>query len=334
MNAYAKKVEGALSVPWIHMTIKMFLVIALSRTRITGVYPFGIAYAAAFAEENVLCAIIALAGGLAQDGAVAVKYILSALIYGAIVYFRKFKDSQVKAVALGTALIVGSAVSLFSIGATPAKIILIIPEAFAVGALYQLFAGEKKGGILAYGKEIIIIGACLGGMYGLEIPYIGADAALLAGMIVIMSASYSCGIPASVLTGAALGFMIFIKSPSPIEMTGTFALAAAAASALSRTGKTGTSAGFLCGMTVSVLCMGELGALTIADIFTAPIVFLLLPETVAVKIGSRINDAFQSADYEREGEIIANRLKTVAQAVGDLGNGVKTLSKEEKNKTT
>lgn len=332
MNAYAKKIEGALSLPWVNTAFRMFLITVLSRTQIIGTHPFGIAYAAAFAEENPICAIVALAAGAVQDGASAVKYILSALIYGTIVYFRKFKDYQVKAVALGTAVTVGSAVSLFSVGATPAKIILILPEAFAVGGLYHLFAGKKKEGILAYGKEIIITGVCLGGLYGLELPYISADASLLLGMIIIMSVSYSCGIPVAVLTGAALGFMIFINSPSAIEMTGAFALAAAAASVLSKTGKAGVSAGFLSGMTVSVLCMGDLGTLSAGDIFTAPVIFLLLPETLAVKIGSRINNAFHSAEYEREGEIIAERLKTVAQAVGDLGNGVKILSKEERKK--
>lgn len=331
MNAYAKKIEGALDIPWIHTGLKMFLVIALSRTQVVGAYPFGIAYAAAFAEENAIFAIIAFAVGAAQDGETALKYILSALIYGTIVHFRKIKNSQVKAIALGTAVSVASAVSLFGVSVTPAKIILIVPEAFLIGGLYELFAGEKKEGILAYGKEIIIIGACLGGLYGIEIPYIGADAALLVGMTVIMSVSYSCGIPASVLTGAALGFLIFIKSPYPIEMTGTFALAAAASSVLSKTGKAGAGAGFLSGMTVSVLCMGDLGALNVADIFTAPVIFLLLPETLAVKIGNGVNNTFGSAEYERNGKIIAARLKTVARAVGDLGNGVKTLSKEEKN---
>lgn len=332
MNAYAKKIERTLTMPWIYTAFKMFLVIALSRTQIIGTYPFGIAYAAAFAEENALCAVIALAAGIAQDGADAVKYLLSALIYGVIVIIRKFKNTQVKAVALGSAVSIASAVSLFSAGATPARIILILPEAFLVGSLYQLFAGENREGILAYGKEIIITGACLGGLYGLETPYIGADAALFLGMIIIMSVSYSCGIPAAVLTGAALGFMIFIKSPSAVEMAGTFAIAAAVSSVLSRTGKTGTGAGFLSGVTVSVLCMGDLGALSVSDIFTAPVIFLLLPETVAVKIGSRINNAFYSAEHEGEGEMIAERLKTVAQAVGDLGNGVKILSRDRKEK--
>lgn len=332
MNAYAKKIEGALSVPWIHTAFKMFLVIALSRTQIIGANPFGIAYAAAFAEENPVCAIIALAAGVSLGGeAEAIKYIISGLMYGVIIYLRNFKNYQVRAVALGTAVIAGSAVSLFSIGITPARIALIFPEAFAVGGLYQLFSGEKKEGILAYGKEIIITGACLGGLYGIKIPYVDADLSLFFGMIIIMSVSYSSGIPISVLTGAVLGFMIFIKSAYPIEMTGTFAIAAAMASVLSKTGKAGTGAGFLSGVTVSVLCMGDLSALSVADIFTAPVIFLILPEILAVKIGSRINDAFGSEQSERKGEIIAERLKTVAQAVGDLGSGVRILSAEEKS---
>ncbi|MCR4692930.1 MAG: SpoIIE family protein phosphatase [Firmicutes bacterium] len=332
MNTYVTKVERALSASWVYTAGKMLLVIALSRTQVIGMNPFGIAYAAFFAEENALCAFFALLIGTAAGGGdVLIKYISAALIFAATVYIRRFKDFSVKAVALGVSLIVASAISLFKAGATPAKIILIVPEAFMAGGLYRLFSNEKGEGFLEYGKEIIIAGACLGGLYGLKVPYIDVDLAIMAGMIITMSAAFSCGIPVAVLTGTVLGFLIFIKSPSAVEMTGIFAISAASAAALGKTGKTGASAGFLSGMTVGVLCMGNLGALSVTDIFTAPVLFMLLPERIAVKMGRRINDIFCGQDYGKEGERIANQLKTVAQAVEDLGSGVKILSKNKKS---
>ena len=331
MNTYGAKVERALTASWVYTAGKMLIVIALSRTQIIGMYPFGIAYAALFAEENAVAAFLSILIGASVSGGIMMKYILAALIFAATVYIRKFKDFSVKAVALGVSVIIASAVCLFKDGATPAQIILIVPEAFMAGGLYQLFANKRGEGFLEYGKEIIIAGACLGGMYGLKIPYADVDLAILTGMIITMSAAFSCGIPVAVLTGTVLGFLIFVKSASAIEMTGIFAISAAASAALGKTGKAGVGAGFLSGMTVGVLCIGDLGALSVADIFAAPVIFMLLPEKIAVKVGNRINDVFCGADYEREGERIARQLKTVAQAVEDLGSGVKILSKNKRD---
>ena len=299
MNTYVTKVERALSASWVYTLGKMLLVIALSRTQIVGMNPFGIAYAAFFAEENALCAFLALLMGVTAGGGAVIKYILAALIFAATVYIRKFKDFSVKAVALGVSMIVASAISLFKVGATPARIILIVPEAFMVGGLYQLFSNDKGQGFLAYGKETILAGACLGGLYGLKIPYIDVDLAILSGMIITMSAAFSSGVPVAVLTGTVLGFLIFVKSPYAVEMTGIFAISAAVSAVIGKTGKAGASAGFLSGMTLGVLCIGNLSALSVADIFTAPVIFMLLPERVVVKMGTRINNIFCGSDYER-----------------------------------
>ena len=331
MNAVTKRTEKIFSMPWVYPVGKMLLIIALSRAHIIGTYPFGIAYAALFAEENALLSLFALAVGASFAGtAAAAKYFIAGLFYAAMVFLRKFKEVQVKAVTLGIAVIAASCVTLKITGITPSKIILIAPEAFAVGGLYFLFAAANENGIFPYCKNMIITGACLGGVYGLSIPYIDADAAILIGMLIIMCISFSCGVPISALSGAVLGFMIFVEYPQAVEMSGIFALSAALAAAISKTGRTGISAGFLSGITLCVLSMGRLSILTVSDIFTAPIVFLLLPDSVTVGIGTKINGIFQKETFSKESELVADHIRTVAHAVENLGSEVKNFSAEKK----
>lgn len=334
MNAVTKKTEKLFSMPWVYPLGKMLLIIALSRAHIIGTYPFGIAYAALFAEENAALSLFALAVGASFAGtAAAAKYFVAGLFYAAMVFLRKFKEVQVKAVTLGIAVIAASCVTLKITGIAPSKIILIAPEAFAVGGLYYLFAAADGNGIFSYCKNIVITGACLGGIYGISLPYIDADAAILAGMLIIMCISFSCGVPMAALSGAVLGFMIFVEYPQAVEMSGIFALSATLAAAISKTGRTGVSAGFLSGITLCVLSMGRLSILTVSDIFTAPIVFLLLPDSVTVGIGTKINDIFQKESFARESEIAADHIRTVAHAVENLGSEVKNFSGTKKAPT-
>lgn len=331
MNAVTKKTEKLFSMPWVYPAGKILLIIALSRAQILGTYPFGIAYAALFAEENVFLSLFALAIGATAAGTLfAAKYFLAALFYVVMVYLRKFRERQVKAVTLGIAVISASCVTLKFTGISLAKIIMIAPEAFAVGGLYYLFAAADESGIFSYCKSIVIAGACLGGIYGLSIPYIDADAATLFGMLIVMCISFSCGVPVAALSGAVFGFMIFAEYPQAVELSGIFALSATLAAAISKTGKAGVSAGFLSGITLCVLSMGRLGMLTVSDIFTAPILFLLLPDSVTVGIGAKINRLFQKENFTKESEIVADHIRTVAHAVENLGSEVKNFSKAKK----
>lgn len=328
MNITTAKTEKALFVPYIFFAGKVLIVASLSRTQIAGTYPFGIAYAAVLAEENPFLASIGLILGTAVSIEQLLKYLFASVIYFGMVYVRKFEDRQVKAVALGTAVLAASLAVLFKSGATPSRIFMMLPEAFATGGLYLLFGNIKNKGIGAYCSELLLAGACLGGIYGLRIPYLDVNIAVFASMIIIMSASYLSGIPTAVLTGVVLGFMTFINSPQAAEMSGLFAVSALVGAVLSKTGKTGVSAGFLAGATVCVLSSGSLGELSIADIFAAPIVFLIIPQKTAVKIGSHINEKFNGSGYSTE---IAERIKTVARAVEEMGNGVRSLSKKEQD---
>ena len=325
MNSAAKKTEKILSIPLFFTVCKVILIVVLSRTHIADTYPFGIAYAAFFAEENPFAALLAISLGSALTGKLtAIKYISAALVYAVTVYFRKFKDHQVKAVALGASLIAISVVFSAVIKASPAQIILIAPEAFAAGGLYYLFSFYGDSGIFAYCRGIILSGACLGGLCGFKLPYIGTDIAVLAGMLIIMCIAMTSSVPVTAFTGAILGFMIFMDDPSAIEITGIFALSSALAAALAKTGRAGVSTGFLSGMTICVLSIGNLSALSVADIFTAPIIFLILPDNITVKTGKKMS-GFMHED-SKIGEAFKNRIKTFAQAVEDLGNGVKNLS--------
>lgn len=328
MNISTAKTDRFFSERYLYIAGKVLLVIALSKTQIAGTYPLGIAYSAVLAEENAIMAAIGLIAGALSSGGTALKYISAGILYALMLYIRRFEEKQVKAVALGTSVIIASLGILFKSGVTPSRLAMMLPEAFAVGGLYILFGNIKKGGMTAYCAEIILAGGFLSGIYGLRLPYLNINIAVFAMMLIVMSTSYSCGIPISVLTGAVLGFMTFIQRPVCVEMSGLFAVSALISAVLSKTGKTGVSAGFLTGMTVCILSIGSIGELSVADVFSAPIIFLILPQKTAVKIGSIINENFKGEAYGTE---ILSRIKTVAQAVEDLGTGVRILSKNKRD---
>ena len=229
---------------------------------------------------------------------------------------------------MGTAVALASLITLFKFGATPKRIAEIMPEMFAVGGLYLLFGNIKERKTLAYAAEIIMAGAVMCGTYGLRLPYLNINIPVFAAMMIAMSASYSCGIPISVLTGAILGFMTFLNQSQAVEMSGLFAVSALIAAITAKTGKAGVAAGFLSGATICVLCIGSLGELSVADIFAAPIMFLIIPQNIVAKIGSHINEQFAEEQYTAE---IADRIKNVARAVEDLGIGVRLLDKEKES---
>ena len=326
MNIAAEKAEKTEIVPYLYLLGKVMLVIVLARTQAASVYPFGIAYAAALAEENIIAAAVGLVIGAAVSAETAVKYILTAAVYGAMVYIRKFEEGQVKAIALGASLLLASLVSVFTFGVTPSKLLIMLPEAFAAGGLYLLFAGAKNRRIAAFAAETVLMGAFLSGIYGIRLPYLDINIAVFLAMMIVMSTSYSCGVPTAVLTGAILGFMTFLNRETAVEMSGLFAISALLGALLAKMGRGGVAAGFLTGATVCVLCMGRLGELSIADILAAPIIFLIIPQKLAVKTGNRINSNFAGIDYGGE---FNSRVKSVAKAVEDLGSGVMLLSKSK-----
>lgn len=326
MRATTAKTERTAAFTHMLLVGKTLAVIILSRTSLAGANPFGIAYAAVLAEENAIAAVAGLVLGAVGSSEIALKYIIAGIIYGVIIYARKFREAQMKAMALGTAVALASVVALFRVGATPARLLIMIPEAFAAGGLYYLFGNLKSKGVSSYYAELIFAGVLLRGAYGIRLPYVDVSVSVFLAMLIVMSASYSCGVPVSVLTGAALGFMIFAGEAQAIEISGIFAISALCGALLAKTGKTGVSAGFLTGATVCVLCMGRLGGLTAGDIFAAPIIFLIIPQKTAVRVGSHINGKFSETQYD---EAANERIKTVAKAVQELGNGVQVLSRKK-----
>ncbi|MBR4172780.1 MAG: hypothetical protein IKR46_00210, partial [Clostridia bacterium] len=326
MNITKAKEEKAVFIPYLSLFARVVFTAVLFFARVAGVCPFGLAYAAAVAEENMLAALLGLAAGVLWSAENAVKYILAAAVYGVMIYIRKFEEKGVKAVAIGTAIIFSSLVTAITFGLTPSKFLIMLPEAFAVGGLYCLFSNIKKGGTVSFAAELLLAGAVFCAIYGMRIPYLDVNIAVFAAMLAAMSISYSSGVPIAVLSGAVLGFMTFLNTPSAIEMSGLFALSALFGALLSKMGKTGVSMGFLSGATICVLLIGRLGVLSMADIFAAPIIFLIIPQKWAVKMGSHINNNL--AD-EKGKEEVENRIKTVAKAVEDLGSGVRLLTKKE-----
>ncbi len=332
MNINTINLEKVISLPTKEDLVRGIFIILLTKMKIVGLSPIGIAFAGICAEKNIIVSVISLLIGTANDSiGTAEKYLLTLLLYLAITMIRGFKSKSLKAMSMGTAMFLSGLLSMFWIGIDIKTALLILPESVLVYGLFRLFYSLGKSGIKAYFAEIIILTCSLSAVKGIYIPYLETSISFFILLIFLMSICHSSGIPTSIFSGAVIGFLYFLNDSIAFEMAGMFAFSAMIASVLSKMGKIGTSTGFLCGMTISVLYFGSLKGLSASDIFAAPVMFAIFSEKLYIRIGSHINELL-SSEFSRESDKIVTKLKTVAKAVCDLGNGVKIFS--ETNKST
>lgn len=302
---------------------KGLLLIALAGAQMPGMRPLGVAFAATFPAESAYIALIGLCAGMAAAKISALKYILSFFIYYIFIYMKKTEDSSIKAAALGVSVLLAGMVSFLWTGFSQTEAILLIPEAVIAAAAFRLFEHQGEHSAPGNFADLVIVGAALNGLIHAVIPYISLNAAVFAAFFLLMCIGYACDAPAAALSGAVLGFIMYMNEPACVKTAGMLAVAAMAASVMKVMGKGGVAAGFLCGLTVCVLYNGSLGEWKIIDIFMPTAVFVLLPEGMHYRISTAINrrtePEFDDPDLSMR---VAAQLRTVAKAVSDLADGV------------
>lgn len=330
MNISIPKMKKTISLPKKNEIVLGLIIIVASGTGVAGLYPFGTALSGIMAESNIALSAVTLLIGAARISKLQIiKSFLTLFLHIIIVKKRKFRTKSVKALTIGVSTVLANTVCMFWSGFSIVSVLSAITEAFLMGYLYFLFWNIGKKGISSYFAEMIAVGIALSGIYGIKIPYIDADLAVLIAILLIIDICSFGEVLTASMSGLLLGFLLFINTSGAIETAGIFGVSAMVATLMSNFGKTGTAGGFLCGMTVSVLIMARLGELNISDIFAAPILFLFLPSD-SLKIGEHINSIIKT-ENTGEGERIATKLRTVAKAVCDLGEGVKVIYNNSEN---
>ncbi len=290
----------------------------LARASLPGMQPVGLAFAAAMPPGGAAVALI----GLCIGGGGVFKYAIAFLLYNVLIFLHRSESRNVKTAALAVSVVGAGGISLLHGGASDAGALLIIPEALLTVCLYRLFTYLGKKNDTGRLAAAVAAGGILNGFMGINIPYINAGAAVLAGFFGVMSLCYACTMPWAVFLSGVLGFMMYADSGNAILMSGAFAAAAVFSSLLTDMGRLGTAVGFLCGVAVSVLYIGRID-FGIADIFVPLTLFALLPEAVHQRISEAL--AGRVDEGEDTGLRIAGQLDTVAKAVGDLAEGVTVL---------
>ncbi len=324
--------EKTITLPTKQELLKGLALVLLMRMQLPEMNPFGIALAATFPLKSAYIALLGLCSGVSTAGAGVIKYILSYFIYYILVQIKKPKDKMVSAIAVGVSVFSGGALNFLWTGAGPSDLLFLLAEMFIAGGAFYLFSSLGRKNEISQLAAIILAGAVLNGISGVYIPYINVNAAIFCTLLTAMSLCYACEPPLAVMACTMIGFIVNVGSPDAIQTAGVFAISAMLSSSLADMGKAGIAVGFLCGITISALYRGSLaGAL---DIFVALAVFVMVPESVHLKISSFIGRQFES-EYDEASVAgrVANQLKTMAKAVCDLAEGVTLIGDRHQENT-
>ncbi len=335
MNISIPKIpEKTVVIPKVKEILKGFLLVAISRTHLFGMWPFGLGFAATFPAESAFTAFLALCLGTANLGVFSVKYILTFFIYYILNFFKKLPTVKTKAFAL-TAL---TAMFLLLEGnflPFEAKgYFLIGAEALLTGGLYLLFSRQAEKTPTGNLAKLVIFGAVLSGISGTVIPYINVSLPVFCVIFCALSLTYACELPLAALSSGLIAFLVTIGSENAVQYMGVFAICGSLGSLLAGYGKLGVVTGFLCGLCVGALYTGSTGDVGILDILAPVLAFAFLPESVHYRIIGIIGRQFEeevSPEPIVQGKIV-RQLKKVAGAVCGLADGVVTTYNEKENK--
>lgn len=335
MNISIPKIsERAFAFGAVKEIFKGFIVIALARMQIFGMFPLGLAFASTFMPQNAYIAFIGLCLGTANLGGRAMGYILTFFIYYMLIYLKKIPTVWKRAVLLGVITFISFGIPLLFVGINTAGVLTVLSEAVLVSGFYLLFTFSEGKGALSNLAQIIIFGGVLNGIQGAVIPYVNVSLAAFCGIFFALCFAYSCQLPLAALSSGILAFIMTLGSQDAIQFFGAFSICGAMGAALSGYGKIGVGAGFLCGLCISVLYDESLGNVGIFDLFVPLLVFELLPEHIHYRISGFINSRFMEDTKEEvlPEQRIVHRLKTMASAVCELAEGVQVTGKI-KNRT-
>lgn len=301
----------------------------LACAKLPGMMPAGLAYAAAFAPENLLTAFAGLCVGMIADKTGTVKYLVAFLFYSVILYIKKPVNIKINALMLGICSAAAELLSFIWEGASAQKAVLLVPEAVITAAVFLLIKQEGKHTEVGRMADLAIIGGILNAVSGVTMPYLNMNISVFAVFFCAMCAGYAFEAPYAVFYSFILSAVTNLNNPACVAETGMTAVGALVASAMAGWGKAGCSAGFLCGITLCVLYRGNLGDMHTADIFVPIAVFALVPENVHCRISNALAGHAESGGDE-ENMRVASRLRTVAQAVCNLADGVKLMPGEDR----
>lgn len=337
LNTVQKKLNfrGFIRAPGKEDVIKAVLLIICQRASLFGLFPFGNAYFAAFGSASTAYLYIPmLAIGALWAGILPVKYILSSVIlwiYKTIVPDDKERRFITSAVCSG---------SIFLCGMYP----VIVGESLFAGFLKLLFESvmcflcchvfSNMNTLIEHRKNnepsthenaislVIAMAVFMLGLSGIILPFSISIRTVIAIYLILCITMYS-DYTVSSLFALVCGFLTSTESPAALTASSVFAISAFFAGLLKYFGQIGASIGFLTGITICILFLGDTSymPLSLIDIFAAAAIFAFIPLKFHQRTGIFLANTFKTSDARRDfriKEYITEELNAISNTFSEF----------------
>lgn len=237
--------------------IPSILLLLAGRGAVLGVFPFGTAFFAACCDKSsayLSITVMYLALLSAGAGDMAVKYMMSALIFWLFINLYTRKSRTIEALVCGSSVFISGLSSMFYTFGGMYDIFILFLESTMSGVMYIIFSNSKnvavryKSPYAVTQEELLSISAAAGvfilGMGRMELPY-GISIANIITIYTILISALNSPISSAALTGLILGFIT--GGQNAVIMTGAMGLSALFGGFLKSMGRFGAAAGFVGG---------------------------------------------------------------------------------------
>lgn len=331
--------------PVVQDILRCSVIFAAARASILGTFPFGVAcFAALLDMEAAYLGLFFVGLAVFSAGGGVGGYLLACMLFWLYSELRLRDKNLLASMAVcSVCVFAGGLYSALVSGNAFYASVLLTGESLLSGLMFYVFRRAEY--FLKPCKEqpaqedlvcgVIVLGIILMGISGLSLP-LGIDLSMIFGIFIMLSVALHTGLAATGCFGLSIGFICSMNQSEAVLLTGVFGISAVFANLLRSFGKLGVSLGFLLGVTISLLYIGDSNAMpvSVAELFLSCILFALAPRAVHQRVGGRISAVFEGRDKKTDRRVkqyLSGELKNFAKAFGDLANNFLAVPERREN---
>lgn len=337
INVLQKKInfKGLIRAPGGEDILKALMLIICQRASLLGLYPFGNAFLMSLANADTAYLYIpTLALGAFLSGGTAARYIISALIiwiYKALIPTGNKNRLLNSAVCAGVLFVCGLYYVLSSASPQTGFLMLLLEAGVGFLSCYvfsnagKLFEQQKNNeppSREGAASLLITIAIIMLGLSGITLPFF-MDLRCILGIYLILCITMYSQYSVSVLFALVCGFLTNPDSPAAFTAATVFAVAAFFSSLLKYFGQIGASIGFLTGISICILLLGDTSYMPVSliDIFASAAVFAFIPLRFHQRTGIFLANALKPDDIRRDfriKEYITEELNSISNTFSEF----------------
>lgn len=299
--------RGMVKVPEKKDILKTIILMVCQRAAVLGGNPFGcIFFGAVCGSETAYLSIPAIIIGALWGQAPVMKYTAAALImyiYKLMVPEKRRKKAAVALICAGAVFLCG----LYRVTASDNvayNLVMLAVETLICAACCPVFANindliiqnEKNQPVSRENAVslVIVMAVAMWGLTGITLPFSISIKSIIGIYLVLCMVMYS-SIPVSASFALVCGFINSINTNEALTVAGVYAISSVFAGLMKYFGQIGAAVGFLTGITVSVLMIGDINSLSLnlIDILITSAFFAFVPLKFHQKTGVFLSNAFR-----------------------------------------